>query len=463
LHLDAINQTGTGSTNVVFSFDTNPGSTRSGTLTIGDQILTITQAGSTYVAAGSLTALVTSGLHYPSGVAVDGDGNVYIANNNNGAINKWIASNNSVTALVTNGLTQPNNVAVDREGNVYIADSANNAIKKWTAADSNVTTLISSGFFYPSGVAVDSAGNVYIADTVHSAIKMWTASNRNLTTLVSSGLNNPYGVAADIAGNIYIADTYNNAVEKWTAANSNLTTLVSSGLNYPYGVAVDGAGNVFIADTQNYGVKKWTAASGTVSAVVSSQNYFPKGVALDASGNLYIAADANNNVKELPYAFVDTTTRLEGANAGSDSLPAVLPVTENLNAPFAPVSDQPWLTITGTANGIVTFSFTANDTGATRTANITVLGQTIAISQGAGVTPTILIGTTFLENGSFQFAFSNANPALSFTVLSSTDLSLPLTNWTVSGTPVSIAPGLFQFTAPPAPNDPQRFYRLRSP
>ena len=114
-------------------------------------------------------------------------------------------------------------------------------------------------------------------------------------------------------GNVYVADNQNQAIWEWTAADGNFTTLVSSGLNSPYGVAVDGAGNVYIADTYNAAIK------------------------------------------ELPYAFVDPTAKSETAAAGSDVLPEVLPATENLLTPFAPSSDQPWLTITGITNGVVSF------------------------------------------------------------------------------------------------------------
>ena len=85
----------------------------------------------------------------------------------------------------------PVGVAVDGAGNVYIADAMDNAIKEWTAANSNVTTLVSSGLNTPDGVAVDAAGNVYIADTGNGAIKEWMVANSHVTTLVSSGLSRP--------------------------------------------------------------------------------------------------------------------------------------------------------------------------------------------------------------------------------------------------------------------------------
>jgi hypothetical protein len=129
--------------------------------------------------------------------------------------------------------------------------------------------------------------------------------------------------------------------------------------------------------------------------------------------------------------------------------------------PFAPTSDQPWLTITGVTNGIVSFSFTANS-GSARTANISLLGQTIPITQGVIGTPPSLTGIQMLRNGVLQFDFTN-NPSGSFTVLSTTNLALPMSVWTVVGTASNTAPGQFQFTSQPTTNDSQRFYGVRSP
>jgi len=239
---------------------------------------------------------------------------------------------------------------------------------------------------------------------------------------------------------------------------------VSSGLNDPFIIAVDGSGNVYIADSLHHVIKKWTAANNSVTVLPVGGLYNPYGVAVDAAGNVYIADSGNNAIKGLPYAFVDASARLETPSAGDDALPVALPSTVNLLDPFAPISDQPWLSINGVANGIVSFSFTANTTASIRAANIILLGQTIPVTQAAGVTvlQPILGGATMLANGSFQFSFTN-NQGASFTVLSTTNVSLPLSNWTVVGTPTNTAPNVFQFTTQPAINDPQRFYGIRSP
>ena len=144
LHLSPANQAGTGSTNLVFTYDANTGGTRTNTLTIGTQTLTVIQAGTTYVAAGSLTTLFTSGLNSPYSVKVDAVGNVYVADTFNGAVKEWTVVNNTVATLVS-GLNYPNDIALDSGANVYIADTSNGAVKKYNAGTKTVSTLETAG------------------------------------------------------------------------------------------------------------------------------------------------------------------------------------------------------------------------------------------------------------------------------------------------------------------------------
>jgi hypothetical protein len=313
---------------------------------------------------------------------------------------------------------------------------------------------------------------VYIADTGSDEIDEWT-TNHTLVTLVSAGLYHPDGVAVDVAGNVYIADTGNQAIKEWLAANGNVNEVVSgaSGIGQPVGVAVDGGGNAYIAGPSNGAIYKWSPANNTVTTLISSGLDLDYCVAVDGARNVYVADTYHNAVKELPYAFVNAAPTLEGAAAGSDSLPAVLPTTINLRPPFAPVSRATWLTITEVSNGVVNFSFTANIGPLSRTGAINVLGQTNILVTQAGVTTTLTqshiplsvnLNTKMLGNGSVQFAFTNSQGS-SFTLVSSADLSLPLSNWTVVGAFSNIAPGEFQFTTPPGSNAPRCFYRVRSP
>jgi len=392
LHL--LTATGNTSTNLVFSFDANTGSTRTGTFTVAGQNVTFIQAGSTYIPAGVAT-LVASGLNQPYGVAIDAAGNVYISDSHNNAIKEWHFPAGNVTTNVSTGLSGPTGVAVDSAGNVYFADTGKNAIKEWHFPAGNVTTNVPTGLNGPTGVAVDGAGNVYFADTGNNAIKEWHASAGNVTTNVSSGLSGPTGVAVDGAGDIYIADSGNHAVKEWDASGGSIISLVSFGLNRPSGVAVDGSGNVFISQTNNNAIEEWHAAAGTFTTNVPAGSNTPAGVAVDDAGNLYISVTSSNAVKELPRVYVDAAPRFEGSNAGNDALSAVVPTTANLSGPFTPGSDAAWLTISGVTNGVVRVNFTANTGTTNRTADITLLGQKNPLVQFA----TFGLGTASIVEG----------------------------------------------------------------
>lgn len=415
LHLNSANESGTGSTNVVFTFDANPGTTRSSTITIAGQTLTVIQAGSTYVPAGVLTTLAGSGFDYPCGVAVDASNDVYITDYYNNAFKRWSVASNTVTTLVSNGFNGPLGLALDTAGNAYIADVNNNAIKKWTVANGVVTPLVSSNLSGPKGVAVDNAGNVYIADSGHNAIKEWMVANSNVVTLVSSGLDDPEDVSVDIGGNVFITDAAGNDLKEWTVANSNVVTLVTSGLDHPIGVAVNGSGNVYLAGYYDAEVNEWTVANNSLTTLISSGISHPSGLGLDSLGNLYIGDQYDNAVKELPFAFVDPTPRLESGTGGTDQLPVVLPAMENLLPPFAPTTDQSWLTIDGITNGVVSFSFAPSTVANNiRTGHIILLGQSIPIMQFGSNCPYSATATVTLTN-EFVVSATITDPGCGYT------------------------------------------------
>ena len=138
---------------------------------------------------GAQSTVPTSGLNFPNGVAVDGSGNVYIADTDNNRVLKETLSAGSYTQSIvadaaSGGLYVPYAVAVDGSGNVYIADTGNGRVLMETLSASGYTQSIvadaaSGGLDYPERVAVDGSGNVYIADSGNSRVLMETLSNGN--------------------------------------------------------------------------------------------------------------------------------------------------------------------------------------------------------------------------------------------------------------------------------------------
>ena len=236
-------------------------------------------------------------------------------------------------SLPSGGFSSPKDVAVDGSGNVYVADTVHNAVEEILAVGgvvSSSSTVITlsigasnsfGGFSYPTGVAVDGSGNVYVADHGNGAVEEIMAvggvipASPTINTL-GSGFSSPQGVAVDGSGNVYVADTGNNAVEEMLAvggvipASPTITTL-GSGFGNPSGVAVDGGGNVYIADQNNDvgtveeivagtgGATSGTVSSGSTVLTLSGNFNGPSGVAVDGSGNVYGADSYDSLVKEI--------------------------------------------------------------------------------------------------------------------------------------------------------------------
>jgi sugar lactone lactonase YvrE len=309
----------------------------------------------------------------PRGVALDGSGNLYIADSANHTIRK-VTSAGIVTTLAGTAGTQGKNdgtgtaatfnepfaLAVDSSGNVFVADTNSNAIRKITPA--GVVTTLAGGagkgssdgtstaakFSEPRGIAIDAAGNLYVADYENHTVRKVTPSGV-VTTLAgtagSSGNTDGQGAAArfqalqgitvDSAGNIYVTEQANRSVRKITPAGL-VTTLASgaSAFGEPRGIAIDAGGNLFIADYTAHVVRKVTAAgvvstyAGTAPTPGSTDGptssalfYAPNGVAVDNAGNLYVADTLNNTVRKISSTGAVTT--LAGLAGRSSSVDGV--------------------------------------------------------------------------------------------------------------------------------------------
>ena len=310
--------------------------------------------------AGDSGSAVGSQLNYPTGIAVDKSGNLYIADGLNNRVRK--ISGGVISTVAGNGtagytgdkgpatsaeLNNPTGVALDSSGNLYIADSANNVVRMVTSSGTITTfagnnTLGYSGdmalatgaqLSNPVGVIADSAGNVYIADAGNNVIRQVFMGN---IVTYAEGFTQPDAVAVDSAGNIFVADTQGRRIVKYSSSGV-YTTIAGSGnggfsgdngpgpnatVYDPMGLAVDVSGNVYIADTFNSRIRKVTP-SGIITTVAGNGTlyfsgdggpatqaalHFPHGVAVDSSGNVYITDTVNSVVRELQGTLPTVST-----------------------------------------------------------------------------------------------------------------------------------------------------------
>jgi NHL repeat-containing protein len=377
-------------------------------------------------------------LYLPWGVAIDGQGNVYIATYQDSRVRRVSAGGTISTfaggqagysgdggPATSAKLYAPKGVAVDGQGNVYIADSFNSRVRK-VSRGGVITTFAGTGKYggppgdggpatsaqvrNPFGVAVDGQGNVYIADTDNMRVRKVSLGG-TITTIAGTGVQGfsgdggratsaqlrfPYAVAVDGRQNVYIADHGNNRVRK-VSPGGTITTFAGTGtcgsllgdggpatsatVCQPLGVAVDGQGNVYIAGANvvrkvSPGGKITTfAGTGTCGSVVGNggpatraQLCGPSGMAVDGQGDLYIAEQARGRVRKVTVGAPAAALTLTLGGASSQRLLAQkgVTVTARCDSPCS-LSATGSVTIVGTRYAFGLTRATAKLAAGTRT------------------------------------------------------------------------------------------------
>lgn len=318
--------------------------------------------GSNFRPPGDFGPALRAHIENPSGVAIAGDGVLYVSDRMGRRLRKVDAG--QITTLAGPGeLGQLAGLALGREGDLLIADAGGSRIWRVGPAGSIARAAglegdASAGYSgdgdpaldarlnVPEGVAAGNAGVLYIADTGNHAIREVLASGLILT-IAGTGepgyagdgrpasaalLRSPAGVAVDAAGNVYVADTGNHAVRKIdllgmiaTVAGTGAPGFSGDGgpaaearLQAPAHLALDADGNLYIADTGNHRIRR-VAPDGTITtiagagtpgfsgdggAALAAELNEPAGVAVGSSRNLFIADRANNRVRRLQPSAV---------------------------------------------------------------------------------------------------------------------------------------------------------------
>jgi serine/threonine-protein kinase len=275
----------------------------------------VLSTGAVTTLAGSGTAASTDGtgisaaFHTPFYVALDGVGNMFVADIDGHRIRKVVSATQAVTTVAGSGtaafadgvgpaasFNSPHGISCDANGNAYVADGGNNRIRKIVLSTANVTTLAGSatpsttngvgtaaGFSRPVCVVVDSSGTLlFVAESTNNrVIRQIVIATQTVTTLAGSGASgsangigvaaqfvNPHGLAVDSSGNLFVGDTGSQLIRKIVIATQTVTTIAGTGaaawvdgfgtnaaFSNPIGLAVDARGNVLVAESGNQRVR----------------------------------------------------------------------------------------------------------------------------------------------------------------------------------------------------------------
>ncbi len=351
----------------------------------------------TFAGGGGTAVLMT--LNAPRGVAVDSNGNVYVGDVNNHRVIRIDGATKNSSVFAGTGssgfsgdggaatsaqLEEPYGVAVDSNGDVFIADTGNRRIRKVTISTGNISTYAGTGgagstngarasasFTWMYDVAADSSNNLYIADRANSIVRLLTAATGQVSTIfgptVSTiSLSAVEGVGVDSSGNLWAASQDGNRVFKRTSSGTGSRfagtyplgggfsgdgfAATSAQLSSPRDAAVDSSGNVYIADSGNHRIRRVTtsgnittfAGTGTASstgdggAASSATLNSPEKLILDSSDNIYIGETGGNRVRKIDTSGNISTIAGLGPTAVGDGGAAA---SSSLNTPYGAAAD----------------------------------------------------------------------------------------------------------------------------
>ncbi len=274
------------------------------------------------------------------------------------------------SGLATNAqLFLPSGIIIDTNDNIYIADAGNMVVRKIDATTNVITTFAGNGTMGssgdngpainaelngPGGLCFDKFGNIIIADEHNNKIRKVNINTGVITTIAGTGtqgysgdndlainaeLNRPGLACVDSAGSIFFSDVYNSVIRKINTSTGIITTIAGNGIAgyfgdnglatnaefwLPIGLYIDKQQNIFIADDENGAVRKINASTGIITTIAgigvpgysgdngpaTTAQVIPTDIFFDSAGNMFIADAGNNCIRKVNNALGVTTINL---------------------------------------------------------------------------------------------------------------------------------------------------------
>jgi len=288
-------------------------------------------------------------LHYPSSVAIDSKGNIYICAE---FIHKLTQNGQLITKWNTSGCTD---IAIDESDNIYLTiphiddpEGSHPRVAKYTQNGQLITEWGVKGtengqFLQPVGVAIDNQNNVYVVDRERNCVQKFSDNGQFITKWGSEGsadgqFKMPFGITIDENGIVWVVDTGNHRIQKFTSNGEFISKWGEAGdadeqLLWPYGIAIDNQENFLISEGDElighgrgseHRIKKFTSDGQLITkwgtdGTGEGQFMWPLHMAIDGYENVYVADHFHHQIQKFT-AEGEFLTKFGATGAGEGQL-----------------------------------------------------------------------------------------------------------------------------------------------
>jgi tripartite motif-containing protein 71 len=293
-------------------------------------------------------------LKSPGDVAVDSQGNLWVADTSNSRIQELSPQGQFLAKFGSSGsgdgqLNRPTSIAIASNGDLLVTDAGNARVERFSSAGAYLSKFGAKGSGNgqfagsgPEGIAIDSSGNIWVSDTYGGRLEEFSSTGAFVKVVASKGsgsgqLGEPAAIAMDAGGNLWVADRQNNRLSVFSGAGGFLSQVGSAGsgngqFSSPSAIDIDGQGHVWVADRGNNRIEQFDVAgqyAGQFGSPGSAAGQFsfasPMGLATDPSGHIWIADTGNNRVQKwlapgAPVLFASFLSSFGSYGSGSGQL-----------------------------------------------------------------------------------------------------------------------------------------------
>jgi sugar lactone lactonase YvrE len=277
---------------------------------------------------------------HPAGVAIDAEGNLWVADQGNDRVQKFNEAGEYVSKFGSSGsengqFAGPKAIAIDAEGNIWVADSGNGRLQQFDDEGKFIQAVGSPGsgnghFSGPEDIAIDAEGNIWVADTYNYRIQKLNDEGEFIKVVNPEGLGaiEPTGIDVGSGGKAWVTDWAHNRVAALSEAGAFVSQFGSGGsgngkFSHPDGIDVDSKGNVWVGDEGNSRVQKFNEEGEYLDQFGSGGSgegqfgfSYPFGIAADSGAFIWIADSSNDRVQKwstspIPFCYAGTASTEE--------------------------------------------------------------------------------------------------------------------------------------------------------